>query len=62
MSHWYGYTIEHIMDKMTLEQVMLYYGNIPQEGRLQQSTQNKSDKVDKAKLKAFMGGSKVKYG
>ncbi len=62
MSHWYGFKIDYIMGKMTLDQVMLYYGNIPQEGRLQKSTQNKSDKVDKSKLKAFMGGQKVRYG
>ncbi len=62
MSHWYGFTIDYIMRKMTLDQVMIYYGNIPQEGRLQKSTQNKSNKVDKAKLRAFMGGAKVKHG
>ena len=50
------------MGKMTLDQVMLYYENIPQEGRLQKSIQNKSDQVDKSKLKAFMGGAKVRYG
>ena len=62
MSHWYGYTIDYIMGKMTLEQVMLYYGSIPQEGRLQKTVQKKSDIVDKAKLRAFMGGAKVKHG
>ena len=62
MSHWYGYTIDYIIWEMTLEQVMLYYGNIPQEGRLQKTVQKKSDIVDKAKLRAFMGGAKVKHG
>ena len=50
------------MRKMTLDQVMLYYGNIPQEGRLQKGIQKKSDTIDKAKLRAFMGGAKVKHG
>ncbi len=62
MSHWYGFTIDYIMRKMTLDQVMLYYGNIPQEGRLQKGIQKKSDTIDKAKLRAFMGGAKVKHG
>ena len=63
MSHWYGFTIDYIMGKMTLDQVMIYYGNIPQEGRLQTRTKKQqSDIVDKAKLKAFMGGQKVRYG
>jgi len=63
MSHWYGFKIGYIMDKMTLGQVMIYYGNIPMEGRLQTTTKKRdTDIVDKAKLKAFMGGQKVKYG
>ena len=62
MSHWYGFKINYIMDKMTLEQVMIYYGNIPQEGILQKAVQKRTDMVDKAKLRAFMGGAKVKHG
>ena len=62
MSHWYGFEINYIMGKMTLDQVMLYYENIPQEGRLQKGIQKKSDTIDKAKLRAFMGGAKVKRG
>ncbi len=50
------------MNKMILAQVMIYYGNIPQEGRLQMVVQKDTGVVDKAKLKAFMGGSKVRYG
>ncbi len=62
MSHWYGFKINYIMDRMTLKQVMIYYGNIPQEGILQKAAQKNIDVADKAKLRAFMGGAKVKHG
>ncbi len=62
MSHWYGFEIEYIMDRMTLKQVMIYYGNIPQEGILQKVAQKNTGVVDKAKLRSFMGGAKVKHG
>ncbi len=62
MSHWYGFKSDYIMDKMTLVQVMIYYENIPQEGRLQTVAQKNTGVVDKAKLRSFMGGAKVKHG
>ncbi len=62
MSHWYGFKIDYIMDRMTLKQVIIYYGNIPQEGILQKEAQKNTEVAEKAKLRAFIGGAKVKHG
>lgn len=61
MSHWYGFKIDYIMEEMTLNQVIIYYGNIPMEGIIPKGNRMKSiDKPDYKKIKQFMSGAKIK--
>lgn len=59
MSHWYGFTIKYILHQMTTDQVILYYGNIPVDGRLAGKKVKDLDKPDYKAIEKLMGGKKV---
>jgi len=58
MGHWYPWaTPNYILKKMSLKQFLLYYKNIPMEGRIM--ARKKDNKPDYDAIERLMKGRKV---
>jgi hypothetical protein len=61
MGHWYPWaTREYILRRMTMEQFILYYSYIPEDGRLVKKKDE--TKPDIKSIEKFMKGRKVVEG